>query len=496
MVAKQIQHYEADTLRELLDERLSLPEAQQVEHHLSNCDSCRLQLAELAGEPSWWNETAEVLNHSRLAAPADKSAWRSQVKPSDSVFPLDSLDASLDWIRPLLHPLSPQTPHQNALGQLDQYIVKGVIGQGGMGVVLQGIDPELNRPVAIKVLAPYLAGVGAARARFMREAQAAAAIVHPSIVPIYSVVPTARLPYLVMPSIGGGNLQQRLDREGPLELIEVLRIGLQIAEGLTAAHKHAVIHRDIKPANILVEEGNGRVLISDFGLARALDDATLTNSGMIAGTPQYMSPEQARGEPVDVRSDLFSMGSLLYALATGRPPFRAETPLGVLRKITETRAKPIHEVNERVPAWFDVLVNRFMEPELSRRIESAEVAVTLLRAAHAHVRNPSVNKLPSTLRQEHPWRRIGALIASLCALVVAWMCLANSTTDKSQERAIPVQQTAPFVSAENAAAGVPNIMMHPDVSTDWSASEIHSELRSIQAVLDELSSQLGEPDAW
>lgn len=495
MIAKQDRHYDVDKLRELLDERLPVTEVQQLEQHLSYCEECRSQLAEIAGEPSWWNETAEVLNRSRRAAPADEPNWRIEDWPSDSGKPLDTLDASLDWIRPLLQPLSQQSPHADALGRLDQYVVQGVIGQGGMGVVLQGIDPELNRPVAIKVLAPYLAGVGAARARFMREAQAAAAIVHPSIVPIYSVVPAGRLPYLVMPCIGGGNLQQRLDREGPLELVEVLRIGLQIAEGLAAAHKHAVIHRDIKPANILIEDGNGRVLISDFGLARAFDDATLTNSGMIAGTPQYMSPEQAKGEPVDARSDLFSMGSLLYALATGRAPFRAETPLGVLRKITETRAKPIHEVNERMPAWMNAIVNQLMQPDLTRRIATADDTATLLREAHAHVRNPSVHKLPCKLRHEHPWRRIGILIASLCVLVAAWVCIAISTNDNTQERAIPIQPTTSASPAEGAFDHAPNTVAIEDSSTDWNASEIRSELQSVQKALDDLSFQLGELEA-
>jgi RNA polymerase sigma factor (sigma-70 family) len=228
---------------------------------------------------------AKAIDRFDLEAGGSFRGWLSRI----------TRNAAMDRFRPLI---DDSVDNESGFGRLDHYHVQGVIGQGGMGVVLRGIDPELNRGVAIKVLSPHLAGVGAARARFMREAQAAAAIVHPSIVPIYSVVTQARLPYIVMPCIQGGNLQQRIDREGPLDLTEVLRIGLQIAEGLSAAHRHGVIHRDIKPANILIEEGSGRVLISDFGLARALDDATLTNSGMIAGTPQYMSPEQARGEPL------------------------------------------------------------------------------------------------------------------------------------------------------------------------------------------------------
>lgn len=491
MIAKQEPHYEIDKLRELLDERLPIPEARRVENHLSECERCRGKLKAIAGEPMWWNETAEVLGNSTFVDPA---VSHGPYSAGDSGIQLTSLDASLDWIRPLLQPVSQQPACGDgqlpAIGRLDQYFVQGVIGQGGMGVVLRGIDPELNRPVAIKVLSPHLAGVGAARSRFMREAQAAAAIVHPSIVPIYSVVPTARLPYLVMPVIGGGNLQQRLDRDGPLELTEVLRIGLQVAEGLAAAHKNSVIHRDIKPANILVEEGNGRVLISDFGLARALDDATLTNSGMIAGTPQYMSPEQSRGESLDARSDLFSMGSLLYALATGRPPFRAETPLGVLRKITETRAKPIQEINERMPRWFDILVTRFMEPDLSRRIGSADDAVTLLREVNAHVRNPTANKLPQSLNAERRRPSIGLTLAATCLLAFGAMVAVWSNGIVEQIRMPPsqsVSRTLPKTSNTHSPQVAATLS---PVANDWDAVHFNAELKSIQLMLDLLELQL------
>jgi serine/threonine-protein kinase len=208
-----------------------------------------------------------------------------------------------------------------------------------------------------------------------------------------------------------------------LDLADILRIGLQVAEGLAAAHRHGVIHRDIKPANILIEEGNGRALISDFGLARALDDATLTISGMIAGTPQYMSPEQARGEPIDARSDLFSLGSLLYALSTGRPPFRAETPLVVLRKITETRPRPISQINERTPAWFEKLVARLMRKDLGSRIASADEVSCLLRDAHAHVLNPTAYAVPKSLLQRRYRGRIFAAAFAIPLLAAGWTAL-------------------------------------------------------------------------
>src|SRR5262249_26994940 len=183
-----------------------------------------------------------------------------------------------------------------ALGRLGHYEVLEVIGQGGMGIVLRAFDEKLQRVVAVKALAPALADSGSARQRFVREARAAAAVTHDNLIDIHAVEDAGPVPYLVMQCIDGKTLQEKLDRSGPLELKEILRIGLQIAEGLAAAHRQGLIHRDIKPANILLDNCIERVKITDFGLARTVDDASLTQSGLVAGTPLYMSPEQARGE--------------------------------------------------------------------------------------------------------------------------------------------------------------------------------------------------------
>src|SRR5262249_6068127 len=206
----------------------------------------------------------------------------------------------------------------DALGRLAHYEILEVIGRGSMGIVLRGFDEKLHRVVAIKVMAAQLATSAAARRRFTREAQAQAAVSHDHIVTIHAVEEATGLPYLVMQFVAGMSLQERLDRNGPLELHEILRIGMQTASGLAAAHAQGLIHRDIKPANILLENGVERVKVTDFGLARAAVDASLTQSGVVAGTPHYMSPEQARGDAVDQRTDLFSLGSVLYAMCTGR----------------------------------------------------------------------------------------------------------------------------------------------------------------------------------
>ncbi len=261
-----------------------------------------------------------------------------------------------------------------------------------------------------------LASTGTARQRFFREAQAVAAVVHPNIVPIYAVTCEGSLPYIVMPLVGGGSLQQRIERDGPLAIGDVLSIGLQIAEALIAAHKQGIIHRDIKPANILIDEGGHRVMLSDFGLARVLDDASMTASGLVAGTPNYMSPEQARGESVDARSDLYSLGAVLYTMATGHPPVRGDSPLAVLRRVTEDKPRIVHELNEAMPAWLDRLIGRFLAKSTDRRVASAEDAAELLRGCLGHLRAPSRMPLPSEIASRRSLR--GTIAASLFAVLV------------------------------------------------------------------------------
>ncbi len=479
MIASQHEHYDEPELRRLLDDELPDDESSRIEEHLASCSRCRSEIEHLAAKRSWWNETVDVLSMSTARNP-NPAATRND--PSSHAH-----EASIEWIRPLLdHP----GHDEGKLGRLDQYEILEIIGQGGMGVVLRGFDPELNRPVAIKVLSPHLAGVGAARARFMREAQAAATIVHPSIVPIYSVVTSSRLPYIVMPCINGGNLQQRIDREGPLDLAEVLRIGAEVADGLTAAHRQGVIHRDIKPANILIDEGNGRVLISDFGLARALDDATLTISGMIAGTPQYMSPEQARGEMIDARSDLFSLGSLLYALATGRPPFRAESPLAVLRKISDSKPKPIHQINESIPSWFDEMVGKLMTIDSAKRIASADDAAAMLRNACAHVRNPAVHGLPKVARSN----RLGKLtftlplMASVCAAALILPVTPRLINALKGAPAMPSGEVLQEhqVLSTGAPSANPETSGESIIHLDWTGDRVQREIASIDQSLEQL----------
>ncbi len=243
----------------------------------------------------------------------------------------------------------------DSLGTLGDFEVQEVIGQGGMGIVLKAFEPALGRCVALKVLSPAAAGSPLARQRFTREAHAAAAVRHDHIVAVYAVRVQAGLPYLVMEYVAGESLQERVDRLGWLEAQEIVSIGRQTALALAAAHGHGLTHRDIKPANILIEGELARVKVTDFGLARMTDDVHLTQGGIVTGTPEYMAPEQARADPIDHRADLFSLGSVLYALCTGVPPFRSSTTLGVLRQVNESEPTPIHVLNQDIPDWLTSL---------------------------------------------------------------------------------------------------------------------------------------------
>jgi hypothetical protein len=311
----------------------------------------------------------------------------------------------------------------DSLGRLGHYEVREVVGRGGMGVVLKAFDEQLHRVVAIKVMAPQLATSATARKRFVREARAQAAVTHDHVVTIHAVDDAGPLPHIVMQFVAGQSLQDRLDRSGPLHLPEVLRIGMQAAAGLAAAHAQGLVHRDVKPANILLENGVERVKLTDFGLARAADDASLTQSGAVAGTPAFMSPEQAEGKPVDARSDLFSLGSVLYAMGTGRPPFRAGTSMGVLKRVCEDTPAPIREANPEIPDWLAAVVEKLHAKDPAARFQSAAEVADVLGRHLAHVQHPSVVPLPAVVTP--PARPIrhrrwvvaaGALLALLAGL--------------------------------------------------------------------------------
>ena len=357
-------------------------ELRSIEDHVSQCAHCRDLFTAATVEPAW----AETI----LPTLRDRNRDLSIVEEADQW-------AGSEVVLSLLGP----TDDPRMLGRIGPYEVTGIVGRGGMGVVFKAFDAPLNRFVAIKMLLPHLASSGSARKRFSREGQAAAAVIDDHVLPIYGVDEWRGVPYIVTQYSRGISLQKRLHDQGPLELKEILRISLQVARGLAAAHAQGLVHRDVKPSNILLDRTVERALLTDFGLARAVDDATITRSGTIAGTPQFMAPEQARGEAVDGRSDLFSLGAVMYAMCTGHPPFRAESSYGVMRRITDEAARPIREINPEIPEWFCGVVDRLLQKQPADRFSSAGEVAELLEECLAHVQQPMPVPLPRhvTLQQ-------------------------------------------------------------------------------------------------
>lgn len=388
----------------------------EIARHVETCHRCQDRLTNLAAEEGEWQEVRDCLSHDALLTDKSETSWTSRerwMKPRN-------------WTQAMAQSLLAPPGHPEMLGRLGRYEIERLIGSGGMGIVFKAHDSELNRPVAIKVLAPYLAEIGSARQRFAREARAAAAVVDDHVVPIHNVeTDHAEIPFLVMQYVAGGSLQQRLDREGPQDLTETLRIGMQTAKGLAAAHAQGLIHRDIKPSNILLDEGVERALLTDFGLARAEDDACLTRTGFHPGTPHYMSPEQVRGEAIDARSDLFGLGCVLYALCTGHPPFRADSSFAVLRRITDDAPRPIRENNPHVPGWFERIVMKLLAKSPVDRFHSSEEVAELLEECLAHVQQPTSVPLPKAAKIE-PSRDLRRPIRSLASTSIYPSWFGNS----------------------------------------------------------------------
>jgi serine/threonine protein kinase/tetratricopeptide (TPR) repeat protein len=277
-------------------------------------------------------------------------------------------------------------PQGIELTQVGPFRIVKLIAEGGMGAVYEAVDQRLGRPVALKVIRPEVAEHERARARFLREAHAAAALEHDHIVRIFQVGEDRGTLYLAMQLLRGRTLDERLKQRPPLSDAEVLRIGREIAEGLAVAHARGLVHRDIKPANLWLEQGSGRVKVLDFGLARAANEtARLTQDGSLLGTPAYMSPEQAGSSgKLDHRSDLFSLGSVLYRMATGRPPFRAESTPALLLALVQDDPIPPGRLNPGIPPALDALILELMAKDPAARPQSAQAVVeTILRLEKA-----------------------------------------------------------------------------------------------------------------
>lgn len=410
---------------------------QQYGLHLENCAKCQAALDAIAASPKLWQKASELISEPLMSELAVKRATASFDAHADELLN-DSDPMSRNSAEFVLDPPS----HPEMLGRIGGYDVEREVGRGGMGIVFKAFDTELHRPLAVKVLAPWLAQNATARKRFNREARAAAAVIHPNVISIYGVNVTKKTPYLVMPFVAGPSLQRLIDEHGPLNEKDIVRIAMQVSAGLGAAHAQGLVHRDIKPPNILVEPEVSRVLVTDFGLARAVDDASATHSGYFVGTPNYMSPEQATGKRIDGRSDLFSLGSVIYFMATGRMPYRADSPICVLNRITHDEPTDVQQVNNEISRTLSDVVRKLLAKNPEDRFQSAGELYEMLEMHLAFLHQPDISKPPTVALRQPPnesapssrnWLvsvvGVGALVAAIAlSFARGWLPTPNFAT--------------------------------------------------------------------
>ena len=377
------------------------------------------------------------------------------------------------------HPFLRPPQRSDELGRLGVYRVLEELGRGGMGIVFRAEDPSLGRTVALKVMKPEFVTDASARERFTREARAVGALAHVNVVTIYQVGEDNGLPFLAMQFLQGETLADRLDRERRLSIPESLRIGREIVEGLAAAHAAGLIHRDIKPANIWLEsarsaergarsenhegrgsDGNtelralhsalGRVKILDFGLARSAEDTHLTRTGTVVGTPAYMSPEQAAGKPLGPRSDLFSLGSVLYDMCTGRPPFDAPDEMAMMIAVATQRPRPVTELNPDVPELMVRLLLRLLAKHPDDRPLSAAQVIDMFRLIEQTL-EPIPEEIAHQIAAKS--RSSGGGLTAVLAVVVALGAIAGYVfRDELRALLDPVKPT-PQIAPARATTG-------------------------------------------
>lgn len=333
-----------DAYRQLLAGRLDSDHQQPLLSHLEECKSC--------------TDTIEsVLKLDTLFDAARVTHSHAETVPDGLIDRLLTLTAE-----DVLHGRT----------QIGPYLIRGRLGQGGMGIVYLADDPQLQREVALKILRPRSKETATAKARFLGEARAAAKIHNDHVISIFQIGEDDGLAYVAMERLRGETLDERLNR-APIPLPDILRIAREIALGLAAAHAAGLIHRDIKPENIWLETCSDRVKILDFGLARPVEgDVFLTKAGTILGTPAFMAPEQAAGQRVDARSDLFSLGAVMYRMVTDRQPFMGDDVMAVLSALaTEIPPRP-RRFNPQTPARFDDLIMRLLAKSPADRPATAQ----------------------------------------------------------------------------------------------------------------------------
>ena len=432
------------TLVEFLQGKLVPPVLDQCESHVEICDACHETLRGLNTSDTLSDYVSKAMQPSARPAPMADDAevvgnlvrrlGKPEVVSGAAQGLVGANDVMHDRAAEVLRHMAADPEDSQSLGMLAGFRLLELIGAGGTGVVFRAQDLSLDRVVALKVLRPSLGEI--ARDRFITEARAAASIDHENVIAIYQVGQQDRLAWIAMQWLPGETLESLLSREAPLDQQQVRSFVTQIAQGLDAAHRRQLVHRDIKPANIWVGEPDSKIRILDFGLVRITDnDPSLTATGMLAGTPNFMSPEQAKGQELDARSDLVSLGCVMYQMLTGKLPFGSPTILATLQAIqTQQPPSPI-EAGAQCCGELSDLTIALLEKEPANRIPSAQSLVKCLESERVDwpvrvARYPSQTELnlsepaPATQSSKGGWGGRGVWVTALLLAMIAfpmWM---------------------------------------------------------------------------
>jgi serine/threonine protein kinase len=413
---------DAVRLQQLLSGLVTDQEAAPLEEHLEHCAACLLTLRGLPADDTLHADPGSVRNSGELPA-AGTGAVEDLIRQLKAMRPPGGAAGGPPSPEPGLQPAGAETyaflaqpQHPDELGRLAAYRVLKLLGSGGMGFVFQAEDVQLKRHVALKVMRPEAASKPAARERFLREARAAARLKSDHVVSIHQVGEDNGVVFLAMEYLEGVSLEEWLVKGRRPTPAQAARIGRQIALGLAAAHAHGLIHRDVKPGNIWLESAQqGRVKLLDFGLARgAGDDHQLTQCGAVVGTPAYMAPEQARGEKVDARADLFSLGCVLYRLCTGRLPFPGDSTMSILTALAVDNPPPVRELNPDIPPALSELVMGLLSKGPASRPASAQAVADALLTVE---RGPSTHGAPTAMHSATRRGRRRWLLAAASGLL-------------------------------------------------------------------------------
>ncbi|HTP99966.1 MAG TPA: protein kinase [Casimicrobiaceae bacterium] len=358
--------------------------------------------------------------------------------------------------------------NDTVMERLGRYQIREVIGEGAMACVYKAFDPEINRPLAIKLLKAQLRLDGEYRNRFLREAKGAGVLSHPNIVTVFDVGEDQGHPYIAMELVEGDTLAEEIKDKKPLSTRDIVEIGIQLTRALDYAHKKGIIHRDVKPGNIMRLTSSNTIKVADFGICRIdgseSGDATQqTQVGNVLGTPHYMSPEQVIGEKVDSRSDLFSAGVVLYQLLTGHLPFEGDTLISVAYKITKTDPPSLDKVRSDLPLSLRRVIERALKKQPDKRFQTGEEFAQALVAVQSELAAESEKKsrkgIPLALR----WA------LTMAGVVAITMTLTATVLYKQQYAAMMDQvkdyggSLAKFTATQNAV---------PLLSEDWAAMDV------------------------